>query len=98
MTPKDKYEMRGEQRISMREEQVLICPEKGKTKVISQETVRDIQGAQTHNIGKLIALLRELGGNKFFGKLLIKYESGHIVLVKKTQYIRLSRGSPGEES
>jgi hypothetical protein len=98
MTSTEKYEMNGEQRISMREEQVLLCPEKGRTKVISQETVRDIQEAQTHKMEKLMALLRELGGNKFFGKLLIKYESGHIVLVKKTQYIRLSRGSPGEGS
>ena len=94
MTSKEKYEMEGGQRISMREEQVLLWSEKGRTKVISQEI---IQEAQTRKMAKLMSLLRELEGNKFFGKLLIKYESGLIVLVKKTQYIRLSRGSPGEE-
>ena len=78
----------------MREEQVLLCPEKGKTNMISRELVRDIQEAQTQKMEKLMALLRELGGNKFFGNLLIKYKSGQIVLVQKTQYIRLSRGSP----
>jgi len=97
MTPKEKHEIKGEPQISMREEQVLLCPEKGRTNVISQELVRDIQEAQTQKMEKLMALLRELGGNKFFGKLLIKYKSGQIVLVRKTQYIRLSRGSPEKD-
>src|SRR5574341_325040 len=92
MTSKEKYEMKGEPRLSMREEQVLIHPDKRRTGVISQEVVKGRQETQTRKLDKLMALLRELGGNKFFGKLLIKYESGHIVLVKKTQYIRLSRG------
>ena len=80
----------------MRDEQVLFCPEKRKTNVISQERVMDIQEPQTQKMEKLMALLRELGGNKFFGKLMINYESGRIVLVKKTQYIRLLGGSPGK--
>ncbi len=81
----------------MREEQVIFFPKKGRTKVISQEIVRNIQETQTQKMEKLMALLRELGGNKFFSKLLIKFESGQIVPVKKMQYIRLSRSSPGEE-
>ncbi len=82
----------------MREEQVLLSPKKGRTKVVSHEIVRNIQETQTQKIEKLVALLRELGGNKFFGKLLIKYESGQIVPVTNIEYIRLSRGSPGEGS
>ena len=97
MTSQDKSEMDVEQGISMREEQVLFCPKKGKTKVISQKIVRNIQETKAQKVEKLIALLRELGENKFFGKLLIKYESGQIVPVKKMQHIRLSRSSPGEE-
>ena len=56
-----------------------------------------MQETQTQKMVKLMALLKELGGNKFFSKLLIKFESGQIVPVRKMQYIRLSRGSPGEE-
>ncbi len=98
MTSHEKDEMEGEQGISMREEQVLSCPKKGRTKVLSYESVRNIQETQTQKREKLIALLKELGGNKFFDKLLIKYASGEIVPVKKMQYIRLSRSNPGEES
>ncbi len=89
--------MEGEQRISMREEQVLFCPKKGSTKEISHEIAGNIQETKTQKMEKLIALLKELGGNKFFSKLLIKFESGQIVPVKKMQFIRLSRSSPGEE-
>jgi hypothetical protein len=98
MTSQEHYEMEGEQRISMREEQVLLSPKKGRTKVISHESIRNIQETKTQKMEKLVALLRELGGNRFFGKLLIKYESGQIVPVNKMQFIRLSRSSPGEES
>ncbi len=97
MTSQEKYEMEGEQRISMREEQVLVRPKKGGTKEISQQPVRNIQETQTQKMERLVALLRELGGNKLFSKLLIKFESGQIVPVKKMQFIRLSRSSPGEE-
>lgn len=97
MTPKEKIEINGEQPISMREEQVLFCPKKVRTKVAGQETARTIQEAQTQKMEKLLALLKEMGGNRFLGKLLIKFESGRIVLFKKMQYIRLSRSSPGEE-
>ncbi|MCK9420778.1 MAG: hypothetical protein M0R70_15575 [Nitrospirae bacterium] len=65
--------------------------------MISQERVSNIQETQTQKMAKLMSLLRELGGNKFFSKLLIKFESGEIIPVRKMQYIRLSRSSPGEE-
>jgi hypothetical protein len=97
MNSQKKSEMKVEQGISMREEEVLFCPIKGTTKVIRHEIVRNIQETKAQKMEKLIALLKELGGNKFFGKLLIKYESGQIVPVKKMQHIRLSRSSPGEE-
>jgi hypothetical protein len=97
MTSSEKNEMEVEQQISMREEQVLFCPKKRITKVIGQDRERNIQETRMQKIEKLMVLLKELGGKKFFDKLLIKYESGQIVPVKKMQYIRLSRSSPGEE-
>ena len=98
MASQEKYEVKEEQRLSMREEQVLYYPEKGRTNVSSQEIISNVPEAQTQKMEKLMALLRELGGNKFFGKLMINYESGRIVLVKKTQFIRLSGSSPGKNS
>lgn len=55
-----------------------------------QEATGDMHEARTQKDGELVKLLKDLGCSKFFGELLIKYESGHIVLVEKTQYIRLS--------
>lgn len=88
--------MEKEQRISMREEQVIFFPKKRNT-VIGHEVVSNTPETKTQKMEKLITLLRELGGNKFFSKLLIKFESGQIIPVRKMQYIRLSRSSPGEE-
>jgi|GEM_PF-2816210 len=70
------------------QEQVSMAPEKGKqrTKVQPQQEVRDIHDRQT--IEKLLNVLKELTLNKFFGELLLKYESGHIVFIKKTECIR----------
>jgi hypothetical protein len=97
MTSPENHAMEVEQQISMREEQVLSCPKKRITSVINQNREGYIQDTRTQKIEKLMALLKELGGKKSFDKLLIKYESGQIVPVKKMQYIRLSRSSPGEE-
>jgi hypothetical protein len=97
MTSQEKDEMQGEQRISMREEQVIFFPKKGRVREISNEIRRNTQETKTQKMEQLIALLKELGGNKFFSKLLIKFESGQIIPVRKMQYIQLSRSSPGEE-
>jgi hypothetical protein len=97
MTSRENGEMEEEQRISMREEQVIFFPKKGRNKVINHETVRNTQETKIQKMEKLIALLKELGGNKFFSKLLIKFESGQIIPVRKMQYIQLSRSNPGEE-
>ncbi|MFQ5915776.1 MAG: hypothetical protein ACE5JS_21595 [Nitrospinota bacterium] len=38
----------------------------------------------------LIAMVRELATRKFYGELLIKFEHGRIILLKKTESILLS--------
>jgi hypothetical protein len=38
---------------------------------------------------KLIAIIRELIANKFYGELLIKIEAGNIVIVRKTENIKM---------
>lgn len=82
--------MEREQPRALRQEQILFRQENGKTKVFTREATGDIHEAGTQKDGELVKLLKDLGGSKFFGELLIKYESGHIVQVEKTQYIRLS--------
>lgn len=96
MTSQKKQEREEEQRISITEEQVLSCPKK--RIAVSQEATRNMREEQTQQMKKLLALLRELRENKkFFDNPLTAYEAGQTVPVKKMQYIRLSRGSPGEE-
>jgi len=38
---------------------------------------------------ELIKLIQQLASLKFWGELLIKYENGKIVLVKKTENIKM---------
>jgi len=37
---------------------------------------------------KVAKILKELEENKFYGELLLKYESGKVVLIKKTESIK----------
>ena len=37
----------------------------------------------------LLILLRDLNLNKFYGELVIKYENGKVVLIRKTQNIKI---------
>ncbi len=79
----------------MDQEQILLGPEDRRRKVLTPEELNHSQDGQAQKLEKLIKLLEQLGGNKFLGELLIKYESGQIVLVKKTQYIWLSARHEG---
>ena len=40
------------------------------------------------NYDKLIKMIQELIEGKFFGELLIKFESGNVVILKKTESIK----------
>jgi len=40
---------------------------------------------------EFITLIEKLKANKFYGELVIKMEAGHIVLIKKTENIKLSK-------
>jgi hypothetical protein len=44
---------------------------------------------ERRTLESLLKVLKDLSRNKFFGELLIKYESGHIVYIRKTQSIKL---------
>jgi hypothetical protein len=41
---------------------------------------------------KLIELLKKLASEGFYGSLEIKFEAGKVVLLKKTQTIKISAG------
>jgi len=38
---------------------------------------------------KLIEIIKEISKDKFYGEILIKFESGKVVLVKKTENIKI---------
>ncbi len=48
----------------------------------------DKDGREQMNLKRLIELLEQLVNNKFYGELLIKFESGNIVICKKTESIK----------
>jgi len=85
-----KNETEWELPVSLRQEQTLFGPENGKPKVFTKEATADRHEAGTQKAGELVNLLKDLGVSKFSGELLIKYESGLIVQVEKTEYIRPS--------
>lgn len=45
---------------------------------------------------QLFELLRQLEAARFFGSLELKYESGHVVLLKKTETLKPTQSSCGE--
>jgi hypothetical protein len=46
--------------------------------------------ADKAKLDKVVALLNNLVTKKFYGELLIKFESGHIVIYKLTETIKVS--------
>ena len=45
---------------------------------------------------ELTELLRELEATRFFGSLELKFESGHVVLLKKTETLKPTQPSYGD--
>jgi hypothetical protein len=45
---------------------------------------------------ELARLLRELEAARFFGSLELKFESGHVVLLKKTETLKPAQSSYGD--
>lgn len=54
-----------------------------------QETDDSRDTYDRRTVEELVHILKELNGKKFYGELLIKYEAGHIVYIKKTECIKL---------
>ncbi len=77
----------------LKQEQIFLKPAPKSTKDVFQRETFDTYDKQT--LEKFLKLLKELTVNKFFGELMIKYESGHIVQVRKTQRIVLSTQHEG---
>ena len=42
-------------------------------------------------MNELVAMLRQLETSRFYGSVEVKFEAGHIVVVKKTESIMLSK-------
>lgn len=77
----------------MTQDDIIPAPQKKGLRVRRELDVGSLQDRQT--VERLVRVLKELSKNKFFGELLIKYESGHIVYVRKTQSIKLLEQQAG---